>query len=62
MAKKVSYVDEDGNELIFHINTHNKLFITAGDSQEFYTGHICLDKEDLCDFIEDLKVLLSEMQ
>ena len=60
--KKLSFVDQEGNELIYHINSDNKLFILTGDpTDQFFNGYVCLDKEDVADLIISLKSILKEM-
>ena len=61
--KKIVFEDIDGNELKCHINDHDKLYLSAGkpDADFYYTGYICLDKEDVVTLIDELKRLLSEM-
>ena len=54
--------DENNNKLELHINSEGNLYINAGMIEdEYYSGYICLDKEDVSDLIEELKRLLAEM-
>ena len=59
--KQVYYSDEDGNELKFHINSFEQLYISAGVPDEHYNGYVCLSKEDVASLIKDLKAILKEM-
>lgn len=60
--KQIYYSDEDGNELKFHINSFDKLYISAGGIDEYSNGYVCLDKEDVVSLIKDLKAILKEME
>lgn len=59
--KMFYFKDKDGNELKFHINSNNELYLAAGQTDEYYNGYICLDKEDVDELIKSLKSILREM-
>jgi hypothetical protein len=60
--KVLLFEDEERNQLRFRINKTGLLYIGAGDPDDvYYNGYICLDKEDVKLFIEELQRLYSDM-
>lgn len=61
--RKTVFADNHGNELKFHINDKNELYIYVGQPENVFmgNGYICLNKEDLCDLIEELKQKYASM-
>lgn len=63
MPKRTVYYDENDNELEFYINANNKVYISVGQKDEQYqTGYITLDKDDLKELIEELNSLAKDLE
>jgi hypothetical protein len=61
--KKATFVDENENELVFYINSDNKIYLeVSNETNDIYTTQfICLDKEDVSIMITELETLLTKM-
>ncbi|BFP43221.1 hypothetical protein FGF1_40660 [Flavobacteriaceae bacterium GF1] len=57
MAIKKVFYDDNGNEMLFHVNTQNKLYleITNSDTPD-HPSYITLETED----IEEMILMLTE--
>lgn len=56
------YYDDDGNELLFHINKDEKLYLELGQSGTEPRMYIVLDREDLQFLIDELNNCLVQMK
>jgi hypothetical protein len=65
MAIKKIYVDVETDQGVqFFINKDGLLFLEAGilnDDSGYYSGWVCLDKDDVTEMIKDLHNLVSKM-
>lgn len=63
MPKRTVYYDENDNELEFYINANNKVYFSVGQkNEEYQTGYITLDKDDLKELIEELSSLAKDLE
>lgn len=64
MVNKV-FTDGEGHTLIAYINNKGKCYIEASLDGEpdniYYSGFVCLDKEDLDELISELKSIRKQM-
>lgn len=57
MAKKELFYDENGNEILFHVNGNNELYFEIINSNmPDHTSHIILKSED----IEEMILMLTD--
>lgn len=62
MAKRTIFTDENENELETYVNADGKLFINVGQlKDQYYSGYITLEKEDVEELIKMLEELKEEM-
>jgi hypothetical protein len=64
MGMRTVFHDNDCNEMSFHVNHENLLYIEVGqfeDGPGHYNGYIALNKEDVQNLIKKLKELEPEI-
>jgi len=62
MAKRTIFSDDNNNELETYVNSDGKLLINVGQlKDQYYSGHITLEKEDVEELIKILEELKEEL-